>query len=46
MSFAVYVLMDLSKSVASLNTNVGILISKNEGLEKRVDKLESIVYKK
>lgn len=45
-SAAVFVLWDLNKSVGSLNTQVGILISNNQSIEKRVDKLEEKVFKK
>ena len=45
-SAAVFVLWDLNKSVGSLNTAVGILISNNQSIEKRVDKLEEKVFNK
>ena len=45
-SAAVFVLWDLNKSVGALNTQVGILISNNSSLEKRVEKLEEKVFKK
>jgi prefoldin subunit 5 len=42
--FGVYVLQDLSKSVANLNVQVGVLISNNNSLEKRIDRLEAKVF--
>lgn len=45
-SAAVFVLWDLNKSVGALNTQVGILISNNNSLEKRVEKLEEKIFKK
>ncbi len=45
-SAAVFVLWDLNKSVGALNIQVGVLLSNNQSLEKRVDKLEEIVFKK
>jgi chaperonin cofactor prefoldin len=44
-TFAVVVLSDLNKSVSLLNTQVGILLNSSQNLEKRVDKLESAVFK-
>jgi len=43
---AVFVLWDLNKSVGSLNTQVGVLISNNTNLERRVEKLEDAVFRK
>jgi hypothetical protein len=45
-SYLVIVLSDLNKSVGLLNTQVGILLSSNQNLEKRIDKLEDAVFKK
>lgn len=45
-SAAVFVLWDLNKSVGSLNTQVGVLISNNTNLERRVEKLEEKIFKK
>lgn len=43
---AVFVLWDLSKSVGQLNIQVGVLINNNSSLEKRVDKIEEIIFRK
>jgi len=43
-SAAVFVLWDLNKSVATLNTHVGVLLATNQSLEKRIDKLEAKVF--
>jgi len=43
---AVIVMWDLNKSIGILNTQVGVLISNNQSIEKRVDKLEEKVFKK
>lgn len=43
-SAAVFVLWDLNKSVANLNIQVGILLSSNNSIEKRVDRLEEKVF--
>lgn len=45
-SAAVFVLWDLNKSVGSLNIQVGVLISNNTNLERRVEKLEDKVFRK
>lgn len=45
-SAAVFVLWDLNKSVGLLNIQVGILLTNNQSLEKRVDKLEEVVFRK
>lgn len=37
---AVYFIYDLSKNVNEMNVKLGVVLSKNESLEKRVDKLE------
>lgn len=42
---AVFILWDLNKSVGTLNVQVGVLISNNSTLEKRVDKLEDRIEK-
>lgn len=46
MTAAVFVLWDLNKSVGQLNIQVGVLLSTNQSLEKRVDKLEQAVFGK
>ena len=45
-SAAVFVLWDLNKSVSALNVQVGVLISNNQSIEKRVDKIEEIIFKR
>lgn len=45
-SAAVFVLWDLNKSVSALNVQVGVLISNNQSLEKRVDKIEETIFKR
>lgn len=45
-SAAVFVLWDLNKSVGSLNIQVGVLISNNTNLERRVERLEEKVFRK
>jgi uncharacterized membrane protein YqjE len=43
-SAAIFVLWDLNKSISSLNVQVGILLTSNQGIEKRIDKLEERVF--